>query len=223
MIMKKINSIAVILIAFSSACLAQENNKEKFFSSEIFFTSPYYLTEYKNQINYGLGILISENIKPIKISTGLFYNTKKYFSSYENISAIDKVTYSLQYYNIPFLVGINLLRKENIKNQFLISTGVIFNIPRNYSSITYYKNNSLPTTNDTPVDYKSGSSFRLGFQFHKGLNSIFNLYAGAFIDYKFQLDRLVFNDSTPHWHRLYSKDRFSIGLNIGLEWRYQKE
>lgn len=223
MIIKKKNIVAFILIAFSSACLAQENNNKKFISSEVFFTSPYYLTEYKNQINYGLGISISENIKSIKISTGLFYNTNKYFSSYENTSAIDKVTYSLEYYNIPILIGINLLRQENIKNQFLISTGIIFNIPRNYSSITYYKNNSSPTTNDTPVDYKSGSSFRLGFQFHKRLNGIFNLYTGAFVDYKFQLDRLDFNNSTSQWHPSYSEDRFSIGLYIGLEWRYRKE
>jgi len=223
MILRKKNIIAFILMTFSTACLAQEIDKKKYLSSEAFFTSPYYLTDYKNQFNYGMGILISENIKSIKISTGIFYNTKKYFSSYENTSTIDKVTYSLEYYNIPILVGINLLRQENIKNQFLISTGIIFNTPRNYSSITYYKNNNSPTTNDTPVDYKTGSSFRLGLQFHKRLNAIFNIYTSAFVDYKFQLDRLDFYNSTPQWHPSYSEDRVLIGLNIGLGWRYKKE
>lgn len=223
MILRKKYIIAFMFITFSTACLAQEINTKKYLSSEAFFTSPYYLTDYKNQLNYGMGVLISESIKSIKISAGIFYNTKKYFSSYENTSTIDKVTYSLEYYNIPILVGINLLRQENIKNQFLISTGMIFNTPRNYSSITYYKNNNSPSTNDTPIDYKTGSSFRLGLQFHKRLNALFNIYTSAFVDYKFQLDRLDFYNSTPQWHHSYSEDRFLIGLNIGLGWRYKKE
>jgi len=215
-----------IIIAFvfvTSICLAQENHNGKYISSEIFFNSPYYFTEYKNQFNYGIGITISENIQSVKISTGIFYNTKRYFSSYENTSSIDKVTYCIEYYNIPVLIGVNLLRHENIKNQLLVSTGIIFNIPRNYSSHTYYKNNNPPTTNDTPSDYKAGSSFRLGLEFHKRLNSIFNIYTCAFADYKFQLDRLDFNNSSPQWHPSYSEDRILIGLNVGLGWRYKKE
>jgi hypothetical protein len=109
------------------------------------------------------------------------------------------------------------------KNMLSISTGIIFNIPSNYSSTTYFKDNTPSLENDKPVNYKTGSSFRLGIQFHKKLNPIFNIYGGAFADYKFQLDRLDFNNSTPQWHPSYSEDRFSIGLNIGLEWRYRKE
>lgn len=215
----------ILLIVFSATtlyCTGQENKNDRFLTSELFFTSPYYFTDYKNQFNYGAGVLISENIKSIKISTGIFYNTKKYYELFENIGNTDKVTYTIYYYNVPLLVGFNLTPLVN-KNILLISTGIIFNFPSNYSSTTHFKDNTPPLENDKPINYKSGSSLRLGIQFERRLNSIFHIHTCAFADYKFQLDRLEFNNSSPHWHPTYSDDRLLIGLNVGLEWRYKKE
>lgn len=221
------NKTTIIFISFfalCSSCIAQENTEKanRYLSSEIFFIYPHYFTKYENQFNYGFGGAVSENFSPFRITTGLFYTTKKYFEPFESTSSIDKITYRLDYFNVPILIGFSLIKQEIKKNQFLITTGIVFNIPRNYRSITYYKNSNPPTINDTPVDYKTGSSFRLAFEFHRKLNNIFNVYVGVFSDYKFQLDRLDFNNSTPHWHPSYSDDRLLAGINVGIEWIYKK-
>ena len=220
----KNNILFIFFFALCSYGIAQENTEKvnPYLSSEIYFVYPHYFTKYKDQFNYGFGGAISENFSPFKITTGFFYNTKKYFELFESTSSIDKITYSLNYFNVPVLIGFPLIKDAIKKNQLLITTGIIFNIPNNCNSITYYKNNKPSTINDSPVAYKTGSSFRLAFQFNRKLNDFFIIYAGVFGDYKFQLDHLEFNNSSPQWHSPYSEDRLLVGINIGIEWIYKR-
>lgn len=221
--MRKGNVVFTFLLLLCSVCCAQKNAEENspFLSSEIFFVYPQYFTKYESQFNYGFGGMISENFIPFKISTGLYYSTKKYFNAFDSQSIIEKTTYSIDYFNIPILIGFPLIKKSVQHNQILITTGLIFNIPRNYRSTTYYKNgNSL--VNDPPKDYNSGSSFRLGLGFQRKLVEAFRINFQVFGDYKFQLDTLEFLNSSPQWRPTYSNDRFLIGINIGFEWTYKK-
>lgn len=204
-----------------SSCIAQENTEKAkpYLSSEVFFVYPNYLTKHENQFNYGFGGAISENFNPFKVTIGLFYNTKKYFVPYESASSIDKITYSLNYFNVPILISFHLIKHEIMKNNFLITTGIVLNIPRNYHSLTYFKNNNPPQVKDTPIKYISGNSIRLGFQYNKSLNKLFNVFAGACVDYRFQLDHVDFVANGPHpGPNYYEGDRLLLGINIGIEW-----
>jgi hypothetical protein len=218
------NAFLISCILLCNYCIAQENIKQTkpYLSSEVYCVYPHYFTEYTNQFNYGFGTSISENFKPFKVTLGLFYSKKKYFELYEGTSGIDKITYNLDYYNVPFLISFPLVRDTIKKSSFLISTGIVFNIPNNYNSTTYYKAQQLVKKNDSPTSYKSGSSLRISMQTYRRLNELFAVYAGLFGDYKFQLDQLQFSNSKPQWHPSYSEDRFLVGLNIGIELKYKK-
>ncbi len=213
----------IFLLALFSSSIAQDNseNSKPDFSLDLFLIYPQYFTEYETQFNYGFGGVVSENFKPFRITTGLFYTSKKYFEPFEG-SDIVKITYSTDYYNIPVLIGFPLNKQEVKKNKFLIVTGTIFNIPRNYQSFIYYNNHNPRTINGTPVAYKAGNSFRLAFQFHRKLNNAFHVFSGVFTDFKFHLDDIRIGSSLPHWHPSYSEDRFLAGINLGIEWIYKK-
>jgi hypothetical protein len=221
--MSKIKRILLIFVsAITLYCFGQESINGRFLTSELFLTSPYYFTEYKNQLNCGAGLLISGNIKRFKLSTGIYYHTNKYYELFGNLGNTDKVTYKIYYHNVPLLFGFNMLPTMN-KNILFISTGIIFNIPSNYSSTIYFNDGTPSIENEKPVNYNSGSSLRLGLQFERKLNSIFCIYTCVFADYKIQLDQLAFNNSSPQWHPPFPVNRFLMGLNVGLEWRYKKE
>jgi hypothetical protein len=222
------NNIAItcaFLLALCSYSIAQGTSEKSkpTFSCGIFYLYPHYFLEYETQFNFGFGGVVSENFKPFSISTGLFYATKKYFEPFEGSDDIDKISYSINYYNIPVLIGFPLNKHEVKKNYFLIEGGVIFNIPRNYQSFIYYNNDNSTMTNATPDGYSAGSSFRLAFQYHRKLNNAFNLFSGVYTEYKFKLDYISFNSSQPQWHSSYSEDRFLAGINIGVEWIYTRK
>jgi hypothetical protein len=223
---KRMYYLFLLFLLMGEVCTAQENTeKVKLFnlSSELFISSPYYFMKYKNQFNYGIGFGISENLKPFTITTGLFYTTKKYFKLFESTSSIEKITYSLDYFNIPIFFRFRPMKQRSEKNQILLTTGFIFNLPRNYLSTIYYKNNTTPTIGDSPVNYIAGSSFRIGFHFQRKLNDLFKIYTQVFGDYRFLLDQWDFDNSTPLGLPSHSEDRLLVGINIGIEWVYKKQ
>jgi hypothetical protein len=199
-----------------------QKGSDIFFSSEARLIYPQYFTKYEQKFNDGIGGLFIGNMKRLRFKTGLLFTTKNYLEQFESTSLIDKITYNLDYFNIPMLFDLELRRRDSIKNQYFFSPGIVFNIPRNYKSITYYKNGTPSTLNEAPDNYNFGSSARLGFIYQRKLTRLLNINIETYVDYKFQLDYLEFNNSSPHWHSSYSNDRLSLGINLGIEWLYKK-
>ncbi|MHC1777253.1 MAG: hypothetical protein AB9834_17760 [Lentimicrobium sp.] len=214
----------IFILAIYNSSIAQDikEKSKPAFSFELFVLYPHYFLECETQFNYGFGGVLSQNYKPFRITTGLFYTSKKYYNSFESSDNIDRITYSIDYYNIPVLIGFPLNKQEVKKNKFLIETGFIFNIPRNYQSFTYYTNGSPKTINETPGGYEGGCTFRLAFQFRRKLNNAFNVFSGVFTDYKFLMDDIRIGSSQSNWHPSYSEDRFMVGINVGFGWTYKK-
>ncbi len=224
MIIKTANIVIVLLVFYHfSFGQTRTENTNPFISVETFFVFPYYFSHYESQFNYGFGAEVSENFTAFKITTGLFLTTKEYSELFESTSDISKISYSLDYINIPILLGFPLVKDKLKLNQFLIRTGIIINIPMDYQSSIYYKNNNATPINTNSIAYKAGSSLRLAFQYQRVLNKSFNTYVGVFGDYKFKLDHVDFNNSTPQWHSSIADDRLSIGINIGIEWFYKRD
>ncbi len=227
--MKKFTILSLILFYFFlmfGSCIAQEDTKKtnRYFSAEIFWAYPAYFISPVNKFNYGFGGAVSDNLRPFKVSLGLFYNTYKhdvlYPPGYNNF--INKESYSVDYFNIPFLIGVPLIKKEIRKSQFLITTGLIFNIPQNYHETIYY--NNLPPKKETPGShYNFGNSIRLGFQYDKSLSNAINVFIRVCVDYKFLLDNIdLTNTQHSDSQSYYEGYRLFAGINLGVEWNHNK-
>jgi hypothetical protein len=183
-----------------------------YFSAEAFFVYPHYFSGYKNQFTYGFGAAISGKFKRFKFTTGLFYTTKKYIERFDEVYPVDIITYRVDYFNVPILIGFPLTKQEEKKNHFLLTTGIIINIPRSYKEVIYYKKINSETIYTS--GYGAGSSFRLAFQINRWIARQFKLYVQIFGDYKFLIDDVQYD--------LYETNRLLMGLNVGIEWTHQK-
>ncbi len=217
----RITAISFLMLFLNSVCSSQETDKP-FLSSFIYFIYPY-PPLYSNKFNYGIGGEIDEHFTPFKFSTGLFFYTNKYEFHYDKTSPYEKNDFSLNYFNFSFNVKIKLSNKNKTDNLFLLNTGIIINIPRNYRSVFYYKKN-IPPEENIPIKYGNGISLRLGFQYNKSLSNRLKVYANLFCDYKFQKDHIDFYISNPHPgpDSYYEGYILFWGVSCGLEFLFVK-
>ena len=213
--MKKSFFVLALLLFSAYSVFAQKDSIVRpNFSTEVFFVYPHYFSESEDRFDYGFGGMASLKFNYIKISSGLFYTIKRYTELFADGFPVSKIRYSVDYFNVPILVGLPLYQPELKRNTFRVTTGIIVNIRRNYKSIVYYKNG--PVTYYAAPHYYSGNSFRLAFQLGRQINKNFKLYIQIFGDYKFVLDEIEIKEGYT------TADRFLLGLNAGIEWNYKK-
>ncbi|HTL83513.1 MAG TPA: hypothetical protein VL651_17475 [Bacteroidia bacterium] len=222
--MKLLSFVLLLNVFIPSTALCQEQSpaRNRFVSISGLFECPIYLINYSQNFNYGSGVLVSQNIARVKFSTGLYVSSKRYFMRYVNAGTLDHTDYRMLYYNIPVRFGVNILpvREENWK--LFVSSGFEFNIPSQFSSLTYYNNNSPPTENDRPVSYGSGTSLLFELQLQRVLNNKLAFFLqGAFV-YKVQLEDIEFTNSSPQWHPEYSNGRALLSLGAGVDFLLNK-
>lgn len=213
--MKKIFVLFVLFQLNIFLLLAKSNSSlSKKFNCELSILYPYYIFNYSNNINYGFGGIISDRIRLVKISTGLFYTSKKFYETYPITSGIKRIDYSLYYFNIPVIVDIPIMFNK-LKDRISISTGFVLNIPDKFHSTTLFQNKESVLLK--PSDYHSGVSLRLGAQFYP----LYKLFPRNFVrinyDYKIKLDHLSFENNTPHYHPTVFEDKNMLSIAIGME------
>ncbi|MBI3509020.1 MAG: hypothetical protein HY064_00035 [Bacteroidetes bacterium] len=227
--MKIVTLVAFLALFSCGSCIAQENigKTNPVLSSEIYFLYPYPPLDF-NKFNYGIGGEVSEKFKPFKVSTGIFFYTGNSNIKYDAASPFDKRISGLNYFNIPILIKIKLFKLNSLDNNLFLNTGLLFNIPRNYSYILYYKNNTIPPYEEIPVKYRSGNSLRLGLEYNKQLNDRLNFIADIFCDYKFSKDYIeIAISNPPPPGQIPGSGSKSVagailfwGVFCGIEWNY---
>lgn len=219
--------IVIFLCALflKNTCVSKdlEQSRKPFLSSEIYFIYPY-PPIYFTRFNYGIGGEISQDFKPFKVSTGFFFYTNNSYHKYDQTSPFDKEVVSLNYLNFPVLIKIKLNKQNKTGNTILLNTGIVINIPKNYNSTLYYKNNNSPQK-EIAIKYHNGSALRLGLQYSKSLNNRLNLYTNVFWDYKFRKDYIEFAVSNPHpgSSSSYKGNILFWGLSFGIEFMFSKK
>lgn len=174
-----------------------------------------------NAPNYTVGVAVSKYMQAFKIELGFAYATKNYtFKSQNELAAYDKTDVELQYYFIPLMLSRRLF--TDTKNTFSLGLGAVFLKPFRYKSQTFYKDGTMSKPDATaPVDYKTGTSVRLGISYSRQLfASDFMIFTEVYGDYKFNMD---YNEpgSSIEYSDL-TDDRFDMGVNIGIEWLFTR-
>lgn len=200
-------------------------------SVEVYGGSPYYFmqlekygsgTEVCNAPNYRVGVAVSKYIRTLKIEVGFAYATKNYaFYSHNTLSEYDKTEVELAYYYIPVMLHRRLF--TDTKNTVSLGVGLVFLKPFGYHEEIFYKDGTKTNPDDlAPVDYKWGNSARLGISYSRRIaESDFRLFANVYGHYKFAMDynkagsSLKYSDLTD--------DRFAMGINIGIEWFFNRD
>lgn len=212
--------------------LQTQNNgirKSVFFrdnSIEVFFHLPYHFlhsgevlyhlmgkepSQYNNYWNYGFGGLLSCNIGKVKIGTGFYYSTKNYYRDIEDEMVVDKI----HYYNIPILITIQMGKLNP-------SFGIIFNHKPHYNNaallVEEMKSTFWPPAQSDNVDdiyYKNNYTFRIGCIYKYNICESFSLLNNIFLDYRFYDDDIFYYGPIV-------EGRFTIGLNIGLDYNFNQ-
>src|SRR5690554_454700 len=223
MAMKKIIFFLLFFLLTGAASLSQ--------SISAFGGYPYYFmqldkygsgTEVCNAPNYMAGAAVSKYIRALKIEVGFAYATKNYsFLTHNTLSEYDKKEVELEYYYIPVMLHRRLF--TDTKNTVSLGLGLVFLKPFGYSEEIFYKDGTkTDPDNLAPVDYKWGNSARLGVSYSRSLaESNFRFFAEVYGDYKFAMD---YNE--PGSSLKYSSlpdDRIAIGINVGIEWLFNRE
>jgi hypothetical protein len=172
----------------------------------------------KNSFNYGFSILFAMEINDkIKFSSGLNYNTKNIY--YVDIPTnfndyFSKEAISLKNINIPVLFSYTL---HNTKfNSIYLTSGFIINNIIKYDLTRYFSVGETKFYKNIDVGQKTGYSFRAGFELNHRINSNLDFNIHPYLDYKFILDFNTFNYVPENL----TADRFSFGINIGLEYHF---
>lgn len=177
-------------------------------------------TDVKNKINYVAGLSIGKYFKSTKLEIGFAYSTKNYYINHRDIYATYKRgNVSLQYFSIPVMANKRLFASSN--NAISLCLGIIFVKPFGYSNEIIYINGTKENKNNIPVDYKLGNTVQLGCKYSKSISNHFNLYFETHGEYKFNLDYYESHPSSQYSNL--TDDRFSVGLNVGIEWFFNKK
>jgi hypothetical protein len=229
--LKNILIIASVIVLFTNIAEGQNKDttyKGNLFSAEIFINEPYYFIHssqeldynmygkepenFNNYWNYGGGILFSNYIHKVKVSTGVYLSTKNYYRTILGNKEIDRV----KYINIPLLVFTFECGKFN---PFV---GAIYQKPYGYNNgallwLEMPKSQNLQYNQIAqPIRYYYNIAFRIGCDYKLNINKYFNFHSYLFFDYK-----LYKSDITYISHQLY-EEKISIGLNIGIEYLLNK-
>ena len=193
------------------------------FSADLNVTYPFYFIE-NSRCNYGFGGSVSAHFKRIKLTLGLNYTTKKHIEMWNNNSYyFDKIYYNISYYNIPISINVSLFNGLfNKKNDLIIGTGLIINIPGKYEAIIPY-NHPLPTPSPYKPDYLGvGKSFQFAIRYQRQINKIVDFYFSGLFCYKFRLEYYRNASLMTPWAPVFSEDKLSFGLSTGFEIFFNK-
>lgn len=216
--------ILVFSVLFVSLNSSAQKDTSTHVSVELYAVWPYgpLALGGKHFVSYGAGAEIAQSFKSFSVTSGLFFYTSKIVAPTGLMNAFPRETVRFNYFNVPFLVKIKLGRKQTL-NQILLNTGLVLNIPRNYSSTFYDGNNSI-INKTIASDYKTGASVRVGFQYNRMLNKKIKVIASSFLDYRAKPNYIYKSTTTMHsGPNGYIKDGFIFwGISLGID-LYLKE
>lgn len=169
----------------------------------------------KNDFNHTVGFSIGNYFNSSTIEVGISFGTKNYSFIYTDINSSEKrEKFKIKYFIFPLTFSQRVY--SNSKNTFALLAGIAFIKPFGHSSVTELANGSYVKKESIPVMYEVGSNARLGIKYSRRIAQHFFLCSQIHGDYKFDLDytraspRLKYSNLTD--------DRFSIGINVGVEW-----
>lgn len=208
--MKKILS-SLLLVLLTLEIYSQERN---YFSTEFDANYFYYFVgnDNTNNFNYGFSFLCSKYMHKLKLSTGVNYSTKSYYSQEDIYNSIAKREYNLRYLNIPIIANIDLISQKELSISLL--TGFGFNNIVYYSIETYFLNGDSENDNDLLQAKKMGVTYMLGTTFSKSIGEKFILNLSPIANYKLIPD---YTDQRPIYKNI-PNDRLSLGFRIGIEY-----
>lgn len=216
---KKIVLIFFILFV-SQKILAQSIN--------IYGGYPYYFlqlkkygdyTDVRNKINYIAGLSINKYLKSSKFEIGFAYGTKNYLYNYRDVySDIQSENVQLNYYFIP--ISFNQRLFTDSINTISLSLGTVFLKPFGYSKDIILKDGTKNNQDNIPVNYKFGTSVKLGLKYSKSISPKILLFSELYASYKFNIDYYESGSSTQYFDL--TDDRFNMGVNIGIEFLLTK-
>ncbi|MBQ6046642.1 MAG: hypothetical protein IJL38_03335 [Bacteroidales bacterium] len=187
----------------------------------------YAINNKDNDFGYGVAVLVSQNIRRLKISSGIVYADKYLYvksngtdyPDYPNVSVL-KNKYNLKYINIPVIANIEVFR---LKNNFTGSILVGFEFKRiiDFSKKTYYKNGET-LKNDYLLKYRQlGIDVMMGFTFSKSFDNNLRINVSPFVKYNLMSDfKQQYADPND---RIVSDTKLSIGVRIGVEYIIRKK
>lgn len=207
-------SLIILLSIFHIDIFCQK--KESFSVESNYNYYYYFLSEYNhNYYNQGFSLLASYIVDKTKVSSGINFSTKNYYSDFENSQTMDtlnKTDYKISYINFPILISYSFCSSEKYKSD--IFGGVVFNKIIKYDLTSYYLNKEPIYEKDIDAGQKTGTSLRLGFNISKYISQRLLVSFSSYADFKITLDHI---ESKPNYHNL-PNDRLSVGLKFGIEY-----
>lgn len=177
------------------------------------------LIDIKNNRNYEGGILVSKYFSSRKIETGFLYGQKEYTFSYQNPLPLLREKSLINYWFVPLMINQKIIQKGG--NIFSIIGGTYFLIPFRYSKEIKLESDTLINRKSIPVEFKFGNKARLGIKYSRKLIKQFILNIESFAEYKF--NREYYSQPLKSPYENLTEDRFSIGINFGIEWIWTKK
>ncbi len=211
------------VLFFAVICGALHAQTSSFSSIEINANTTFYLldrgasVEYENAFNHGFSAIIYREMSDrMKLGLGINYGTKNYYYEVEptsNNQLLKQECFIMQR-NIPILFIYDFAHLE--KYRFQLINGLVVNKIIDYDVNRIYKNGTVERYRDVETNQKPGFSYNLGFGFSRQLNEKIILKTNVYMHYKLVMD---FDSDRPHFTNLL-EDRFSFGLGLGLEYKF---
>jgi hypothetical protein len=166
-----------------------------------------------NKFNFSISGSYGIQFKSRSLEFGVGYCTKNYVFNYNNDDfAVSSKEGKLKYMFIPIILNQNLYLNHRQSVSGLI--GVIFLRPFDFSKVTNYRNGEQETEDNINVDFKTGIQARLGLVYSRKISELVHLFCEIYGGYKFVMD---YHESHPDSdYENLTDDRFSIGLNVGV-------
>ena len=171
----------------------------------------YFVGNNSNNFNYGFSLLTSKNINFLKISAGINYSTKSYYSQEDPLSLILKRVYNLEYLNFPIIVNSEIYSRRKFSSSLLI--GIAFNHIIKYHILSYYKNGEILIENILLDDKSLGVTFITGTTFSWAIGNKCLLNLAPFINYRLIPDH---DNQRPDYKNI-PNDKIAVGCKIGVE------
>lgn len=214
---RKVNIIVLfLLIVFCGRVKSQ--------TISINYGYPYYFMQLKhysesfkvkNEMNYTAGFSYCIYYKSSKVDLGSSFGTKNYLFDYMNTNSNRrKEIWKLSYIILPVSFSQRVFCNTN--NSISLAIGITFIRPLRLSKEITFADGSLVRKDNIPVDYKVGNTGRFGIKYSRRISQRIFLFSEAYNDYKFNFEYYR-NGSGSEYTNL-TKDRFSAGINLGIEW-----
>lgn len=205
-------SVLLLLLALKTYSQGKD-----YFSTEFDASYNYYFTgnNNSNKFNYGFSLLISKYIHRLKLSTGINYSKKSYYSNEDLSNSISKREYNLEYLSIPVIANIKLISQKKICISALL--GFAFNHIADYYIKTHYFNGEVITDGKLLKDKSLGLTITFGTSLSKAVSKKFLFSTTPFINYKLIPDH---KDQRPNYKNI-PDDKLSVGIKISVEYLFK--